>query len=268
MLKVKAGFFDVPVSIVADLAIGICRGFTPTLIEVTLEDGRYEMTDWTWDEALGVATATIWKVRKNNLPREWENGKSEPSKKPLAEGTSFAYRPANSTAVIQYNHHGPRHRLMGLFLEQIGFAPPVTVHPKINQDQLDLLRHGDSIGRLVYTLADITDEGALRGAGVGGSLEQMSAMYGTSISVSIRLKRTKKAKAQSTTVAKAAIEKLVKLPGVRSLRASYKKTDQHKMEMLNLLGSQKSHDLQISESGMELDHVACRDRLKSIISQA
>jgi len=206
-------------------------------------------------------SGTMWRVRTNNLPSAWKDGKAKRISNELTEASSFAYRPLRGKAVIQYNHHGPRHRLLVIFLEKLGADGPINICPELRSDALERLQHASIVTRLEYSLGEIPSQKPLREAGVGAALDTMKSVKGASIHVKISLGR-QRPRNRGLRFVKQIASRLVNIPGVQTLKAAVKPDEDHPIEMLDLIQCRKIKEIVVEEAGRQLNHADCRSKLR------
>jgi hypothetical protein len=265
MLSIRAGYytchwgFDGP-----DEAKVACKAYTDAPpadgTEVEKDNQTFRLTDPGWNEADGVFTGTMWRVRTRNLPSVMKDGKMQQVGNDLAESASFAFMPVRREALVQYNHSGPRHGIVGSFFEAIGIAGPVSLTPVIEEDAIDRMKHAPLVRRLEFALGDIQDEEALRGAGLGGSIDQMKGLHGAHIRVEISLGHQRGSLSENVKTIAERLSEMV--TGVKAVKVGVKEGEDKATEMLDLIGGRLFIDMNLPEVGKELDHATCRDRLR------
>lgn len=225
----------------------------------------FRLTDSNWEMDQGILTGTMWRVRQQNLPSMLVAGRMEQVGTDLAESASFAYMPARDEALVQYNHHGPRHSIVSAFLERIGITGPVTLTPVIRPDAVQRMRQAALVRRIEYALGDIhgNDEATLRGIGLGAVIDELRTMRGTSIRVEISLGHDPGGLADRAKQLVASLSEVV--TGVKAVKVGIKEGEDTATEMLDLLGGRLFIDLNVPEAGRELDRSVCRDRLRQAL---
>jgi hypothetical protein len=265
MIRVRAGYFIVNANITNDTcALRVAtwvQNNVNTPLEVTVDHQTFRLTEYAWDAGEGMFTGTMWRVRERNLPSAVREGGNEQVDSPLAESASFAYQPSQGKTLIQYNHHGPRHSVLRSMFEQMGIDEPVALSACLVQDAMQRMNNAALVRRIEYTLSGIEGvEPQLRAIpGVGETIDAMKNLDGASIRVEISLGRNPGGLAAQ---AKAVVSSLASLAtGVRTVKAGIKETEQHAVEMLDLLGGRQIVDMNIDEVGREIDRAQLRGRL-------
>lgn len=267
MLSIRAGYFDVHCDLAPNVVAAKCKAYAGNPpaqgTEIAVNGQTFQLTDPQWRDDDGIFTATMWRVRKTNLPSVRKEGGMEEVGGELAESASTAFAPQHKLSLVQYNHSGPRHNLFATFLEAIGIKGPVSLTAVVHENALERMQHSAIVRRIEYTLGDIQDEAPLRGAGLGGIIDALRAVKGTTIKVEISLGHTKGSLGEQ---AKHIAQSLSEMAtGVRTVKAGVQEKEDKATEMLDLLGGRLFIDLNIPESGRELDRAVCRDRLRQAL---
>lgn len=267
MISIRAGYYEVSVTNPTERVSAVCRAYAtappPAGTGVVINHQAFLLSDPGWSEEDGVFTATMWRVRKQNLPSKMVDGKTVQVESDLGESASFAYIPQRREALVQYNHNGPRHTLVSAFLEAIGVSEPVALTPVINSEAIGRMKHAPLIRRLEFALGDIADEKPLRGAGLGGFLDQLKGLKGTSIRVEVSLGHHPGGLTEDARKIATALSEMVS--GVKTVKVGVKEGEDQATEMLDLLGGRLFIDLNLPENGRELDRAVCRDRLRQAL---
>lgn len=269
MISIRAGYFAVGVTNTPECVTAICKGYAehPPKAGSTFNVGEhtYSVTDPEWSEEYGIFTATMWRIRFRDLPSKLIGGRPEQVGGDLGESASVAYMPGRGEGLVQYSHSGPRHTIFSAFLESIGLAKPVALNPVIVKEAVERMKHAQIIRRLEFALGDIADEQPLRGAGLGEFIDQLKGLRGTSIRIEVSMGHNGGGLAEQARAAATALTQIV--GGVKSVKVGIKEGEGRATEMLDLLGGRLFIDLNIPESGREIDRTACRERLRVALAE-
>jgi hypothetical protein len=265
MIRVRSGYFTVNANVAnATSRLRVNSWFDSSennAVEVGVNQQTFRLTEYEWEDESGILTGTMWRVRERNLPSALRDGESEQVDSPLQESASFAYQPGTAKALIQYNHHGPRHSVFRAMLEEIGVGQPVTLTPCLIQDALQRMNDASLVRRVEYSLGDIQGvEPQLREIpGVGEAISAMHTLQGASIRVEISIGHN--AGGLSDQAKKVVTDLAALARGVRTVKAGVKETEAESVQMLDVLGGREIIDMDINEAGRELDRVQLRSRL-------
>jgi hypothetical protein len=261
-MLVRSGYFDVAVDM-ADGGEAACKLWCSTPreedLEVPVNEHRYQLSDCSWDDVDKVITGTMWRVRENNLPSM--AGKA-PVGSPLFEAASFSYQPSKRRALIQYNHHGPRHTVLKSMLEAIGFKAPLTMSPRMMQDVMTRMHDAAVVRRIEYTLTDFqaADAQLSELPAVGETLKAMKTLHGARIRVEISMGHEHGGLEGGV---KNLLQRLQEMTdGVATVKAAVKDTEEKAVEVLDLLGGRLIIDMDVREAGHEIDREDLRSRLR------
>jgi hypothetical protein len=265
MIRVRCGYFNMSAGIANEtcaLTINTwIQNGAGNALEVTAGHHQFRLTEYGWDTENSILTGTMWRVRERNLPSALRDGTSAEVDSPLAEPASFAYKPAQGKILLQYNHHGPRHSVLGSMFEQIGLTGPITLTPCITFDALQRMNDAALVRRIEYSLTHIEGvEPQLRNIpGVNETIDAMRTHDGVNIHVQISLGHNRGGLAADV---KQMLTSLAGLTtGVSTLKAGVKQTERDAVEMLDLLGGRQLIYMSINERGRELDRGHLRSRL-------
>lgn len=267
MIQVSAGYFKLTADEPPTAIEGRCKAFAanpPPDDVVHNSDGQdYILRSPEWKETGGVLLATMCRIRDRGLPAKVdEHGQHTPIGARLSEAASFAYRPSRELILIQWNTHGPRHNRAARLLEAAGILRSCDITPEIKTDALTRMQLAPLVRRLEFTLTglDSDREATLRNSGINGVLDDMKAYGGTSVHVSISLGHMP---GQLNEVGvRALVGKLIGVPsGVRAVKVGIKESQEHDVEMLDLMSCRSKLEFDVDEVNYEIDQVKCRDRL-------
>lgn len=145
----------------------------------------------------------------------------------------------------------------------MGLGAPVLVSPVIETGAVERMQDADLVRRIEFGLSAGDNGGELAKAdeAVGHAIDAMGRMEGYSIKVEISMGHHKGSLGNAAKYLAASLAEWGR--PVRTLKAGIKETEEQGMEILDLLGGRVSMELEVPESGREIDHGECRRLLSS-----
>ncbi|MBX3381400.1 MAG: hypothetical protein KF805_15000 [Phycisphaeraceae bacterium] len=227
-----------------------------------------------WDERKGILTGSVLRLRSRDLPEAVEGTETGPipleAGQSLGEPMCFAFWPDPGSALVHYNHRGPRHSVLHAVISRMGFETPIGIDPVLRSDMLAKLNSTEFVRGLEFTLSDAAGIAALRDAGgsVQRSFATMRELGGVTVGVQVTMGHTKGqglAPAAVKGIARKLLRVATETPDgespVKKIKVTGSDGDDSPLETLDLLRAREPIFLSVDEQGKHLNRIDCQQKL-------
>jgi len=239
--------------------------FTSNANNYTAEDAHFRGTK------KNVFTAAIFKLRSTDLPSMIGNAGA--ARLPLADDTHlgeamcFAYDPFRRIAVIQSTGYGPRYSIVRTFFEEIGFPHYIDIDPLLRKDVLERLEQTKILRRLIFSIHEPRDKGALKQAGlpISAAIDAMEDVEAAEIEMELSAKKGRLAADK----VKRYVTNMLKLKdlNVTKLQVSGMEDEEAAIVTIDLLGGRIEYLVELKQDGREWDRGDCQRQLAGFLQE-